>query len=101
MEPPLDDQPGEQNAHFMEAATQTASPVMSDVKLTGHIAPLDRMEEENWYVLVITISIRQLDLGTTDDDLGESVTASPGRHAYQNPHMAAVFSVQMRRAIKA
>ena len=99
MEPPLDNQPGEQNTYFMEAATQTASLAMSNVKLTGRITPPSRMEEENWYVLVVTTSIRQLNLGISDDDLRESVTASPGRDAYWNPHMVAVFSVPMRRAI--
>ena len=96
---PLDNQPGKENIHFMEAATQTASPAMMDVELTRHITPPDRMEEENQYVLVITTSIRQLNLGTADNDLRESVTASPGRDAYQNPHMAVVFLVPMRRAI--
>ena len=69
LEPPLEDQPGEQNAHLMEAATQTASPVMPDVELTRRITLPDRMEEENWYVLVITASRRQLNLGAADDDL--------------------------------
>ena len=91
VEPPWDNQPGEQNAHLIEAATQTTCPVMSDIKLTGCITPLDRTEEENQYVLVITISIRQLDFGTADDDLGESVTASPRRDVYWNPCMAALF----------
>ena len=66
----------------MEAATQTASPAMTDVELTGCITPPDRTEEENWYLLVITTSIRQLNLGTTDDDLRELVAASPRRDAY-------------------
>ena len=72
---------------------------MSDVERTGHMTPPDRMEEENWYVLVITASIRQLNLGTANDDLRESVTAAPGRDAYQNPCMVAVFSGPRRRAI--
>ena len=84
MEPPLDDQPGEQDTHFVEPTTQTASPAMSDVKLTRCITPADRMEEENWYILVVTASIRQLNLGTADDDLRELVTASSGRDAYWN-----------------
>ena len=47
----------------MEATTQTASPTMSGVELTRPIAPLDRTEEENWYVLVMTALIRWLTLG--------------------------------------
>ena len=99
MEPPLDNQPGKQNIHFMEAATQTTSPAMTNVELTGCIIPPDRTQEENQYVLVITASIRQLNLGTADDDLEELVTASPGQDDYWNPCRADVFSVPMRRAI--
>ena len=83
----------------MEATTQTASPAMSDVELTRRITPLDRMEEENQYLLVITTSIRQLNLGTADNDLGELATALPGRDAFQNPHMVAVLLGPTRRAI--
>ena len=72
---------------------------MSGVELTRPITPPDRMEEENQYVLVITASIRQLNLETANVDLEESVTASPGRDAFQNPCMAAVFSGPTRRAI--
>ena len=99
MEAPLGDQPGEQDTSLMEATTQTASPAMSNVKLTGHITPLDRMEEQNQYVLVITTLIRQLNLETADDNLRESATAPPGRDAFQNPHMAAVLLGPTRRAI--
>ena len=83
----------------MEATTQTASPAMSDVELTGPITPPDRTEEENQYVLVITASIWQLNFETADVDLGESVTASPGRDAFWNPCMAAVFLGPTRRVI--
>ena len=96
MKPPLDGQPGEQDTHFMDPTTQTASPVISDVELTKHITPLDRMDEENQYILVVTTSIRQLNLGTANDDLGESVTASPGKDAYQNPHVAAFWGANKK-----
>ena len=96
---PVGDQPVEQDTSFMEATTQTASPAMSGVELTRPITPLDRMEEENWYVLVITTSIRQLNLETANVDLGEMVTALPGRGAFQNPHMVAVFLGPARRVI--
>ena len=95
----VDDQPVEQNASFMEATTQTASPTMSRVELTRTIAPPDRTEEENWYVLVVTDLIRQLNLETTSVDLGETVTALPGRGAFWNPHMVAVLSGPARRVI--
>ena len=96
---PVGDQAVEQNTSFMEATTQTASPAMSNVELTRPITPLDRTEEENQYVLVITASIRQLNLETAGVDLPELVTASPGRGAFWNPHMVAVFLGPARRAI--
>ena len=99
MGPPLGGQPVEQNTSFMEATTQTASPAMSSVELTRPITPPDRTEEENQYVLVITASIRQLHLETTGVDLRESVTASPGRGAFQNPHMVAVLLGLARRVV--
>ena len=99
MEPPLGDQPVEQNTSFMEVSAQTTSPATSSVELTRPITPPDRMEEENQYVLVIAALIRQLNLETADVDLGEMVTASPGRGAFQNPCMAAVFSGPARRVI--
>ena len=99
MDPPLPPrptqvghQPYEQNTSFMEATTQTTSPTVSGVELTKPITPPDRMEEENWYVLVVTTLIRQLNMETTSVDLGESVTASPGRGAFQNPCIVAVLS---------
>ena len=95
----VDDWPVEQNARFMEATTQTASPTMSRVELTRPTAPPDRMEEENQCVLVMTTLIRQLNLETTSVDLGETVTALPGRGAFLNPHMATVLSGPARRVI--
>ena len=83
----------------MDATTQTTSLAMSDVELTKCITPPDRTDEENWYVLVITTLIRQLNLGTADDDLRESVTASPERDAYWNPCIVAVFWGPTERAI--
>ena len=49
----------------MEATTQTASPTMSGVELTRPITQPDRMEEENWYALVVMALMRQLNLETT------------------------------------
>ena len=83
----------------MEVTTQTASPAMSGVELTSPITQLDRMEEENPFILVVTASIRQLSLETPGVDFGESVTASPQRDAFQSPHMVTVFSGPARRAI--
>ena len=82
----------------MEAATQTASTSMSGVELTSPIASPDQMEEENWYVPVVTTSIRWLNLETTGVVLGEMVKASP-RSAFWNPNMVAVLSGPARRVI--
>ena len=97
----MDDWPIGQDARLIEAATQTASTTMSRVELTSPISPLDQIEEEKWYVLVVTTSIRQLNLETTSVILRDTVTASPGRSAFQNPCMAAVLSgpVPARRVI--
>ena len=83
----------------MEATTQTASITMSGVELTSPITSPNQAEEENWYVLVVTASIRQLNLETTSVVLGETVTASPGRSAFENPHMGAVLSGPAKRVI--
>ena len=96
---PVGNQPVEQNISFMEANTQTASPTMSSVELTRPIAPPDRTEEENRYILIITILIRQLNLETAGVDLGESVSALPVRGAFWNPCMAAFLLGPARRAI--
>ena len=58
----VDDQPVGQNASLMEANIQGASPTMSGIRLTSPIASPDGMEEENWYVLVMTASIRWLNV---------------------------------------
>ena len=87
----VDNQPSGQDASLIEAATQTTSTAMPGVKLTSPIAPLDQMEEEKWYVLVMTTSIRQFNLET----------ALPRGSTFQNPHMAAVLlgPVPARRVI--
>ena len=69
---------------------------MSGVKLTSPIAPPNQMEEEKWYVLVVTTLIRSLNLETTGVILGDTVNASSEGSAFQNPHMAAVHSRPVR-----
>ena len=97
----VDNQPIGQDASLIEAATQTASATVSGVKLTSPIAPPDWTEKEKWYVLVMTTLIRWLNFETTSVILGDTVTASSRRSAFQNPCMAAVLSgpVPARRAI--
>ena len=47
-----------QDANLIEAATQPASTTALVVKLTSPIAPPNWMEEERWYMLVVTTSER-------------------------------------------
>ena len=96
---PLGDKPSEFDTGFTEATTQTTSPAMSDVEPTRHITPPDGMEEENQYMLVITALIRQLNLGSAGNDLGESSTAPPRGDTFWNPCMAAVLSGSRRRVV--
>ena len=91
---PLGNEPSELDNSFFKATTQTASLPVSCVELLRHITPPDGMEEENWYLLVITALIRHLSLGFTSNGLRESSTALPGGDTFWNPHMAAVLSGQ-------
>ena len=69
--------------------------------MTSPIAPPDQTEEEKWYVLVVTTSIRRLHLETTGVIFGDMVTTLPGRNAFWNLHIAAVLSkpIPVRRVI--
>ena len=96
--PPLGNEPSELDTSFTEATTQIVSPAANDVELIRHITPQDRMEEENWYLLVVMTSIRQLSLGSVGDDLRELSAAPPGGNTFQNPCMAAVLSGSTRAA---
>ena len=98
----VDGQPIGQDTSLIVAATQTASTTVSGVQLTSPITPPNWAEEEKQYVLVVTTSIRWLNLETTGVVLGDTVAALPQRSAFQNPHMAVVLSgpVPARRAMR-
>ena len=85
-----------QDASLIEAATQTASTTTSVVQLTSPINPPDWTEEEKWYILVVTASVRSLNLEMTSVVLRDMVTTSAGGGAFQNPHMAAVLPGPIR-----
>ena len=97
----MEDRPIGHDANLIKAATQTASATTSGVKLTNPIVPFDQTEDKKWYVLVVTASIRSLNLEITGVVLRDMVTALAGGGAFQNPHMAAVLSghIQARGAI--
>ena len=59
------------------------------VKLASPLAPFDQAEGERWYMLVVTASVRRLHLEATGVILGDTVTASAGGVAFENPQMAA------------
>ena len=73
-----------------EATTQTASAIALVVKLTNPIIPPDWTEEKQ-YILVVTTLVRSLNLEMTSVILGDTVTASAGGGAFQNPHIEAVL----------
>ena len=90
--PPLGDEPSELDTGFTEATIQTVCPAANDVETIRHVIPQNRMEEENPYLLVVMILIKQLSLGSVSDDLRESSAAPPGGNTFWSPHMAAILS---------
>ena len=90
--PQTEDRPIGQDASLIEAATQTASTTTSGVEMTRSIIVSDQLEEERCYVLVVTASIRSLNLETTRVILGDTVTTLPSGNVFQNPHMVAILS---------
>ena len=80
-----------QDASFIEVATQATSATTSGVSMTSPITLPDQTEEERQYVLVVTTSIRRLNLEMTGVILGDMATIPSSRSAFQNPLMAAVL----------
>ena len=67
------------------------------VELTSPIIPSGQTEEERWYVLVVTALVGRLNLEVTGVILVDTVTASAGDEAFQNPRMVAVLHRSVRR----
>ena len=61
------------------------------VKLTTPLTLSDQAEEERWCVLTVTASMGRLNLEATGVTPRDTVTASVGRVAFENPQMAAVI----------
>ena len=93
----MKDWPTGQEASPIEAVTQLAPPTASVVKLTSPIAPSNQTEKERWYVLVVTASVRRLNLEATRIILRDTVTTSAGDGAFQNPQMVAVLHGPVKR----
>ena len=90
--PQMEDQLIRQEASFIGAATPAASSTMLGVNMTRPVTPPNQMEQDRWYALVVTASIRRLNLEMTGVILGDTVITLPIGSAFQNPCMVAVLS---------
>ena len=79
----------------MENTTHTASTI-ADEDAAGCTIPPSGTEGENQYLLVITASVGQLNLGPGSNNPDRSTTNSPSGNTFQNPWMAAIFSGSTR-----
>ena len=79
---PLGDEPSKPDTGFPEATTQTVSPAITNTEPIRHTTLPVGMEGENWYLLVITVSIGQLSLESTSNGLNGSSTALHGGDAF-------------------
>ena len=70
--PKMEDWLSGQDASPIEATTQPASATTLVVELTRPIIPLNWMEEERQYMLVVTASVRSLNLEITRVILGDT-----------------------------
>ena len=75
---------------FMETTTHTASPVVEE-DVTRCTTPLSGIERENWYLLVVTACVGQLNLGPGGDNPERYRTEAHDENTFQNPQMAAPF----------
>ena len=75
----------------LEVVTQIVPTTKLVVKLISPLIPSDQAEEERQYILVVTASVRRLNLEATGAILGDMVTALAGGVAFKNPQMVAVL----------
>ena len=80
---------------FMETTTHTASPIAEE-DMTRCTTPPSGTERENWYLLVVTASVGQLNLGPGGNNHESSTTDPPEENTFQNLQMAATFSGSTR-----
>ena len=64
--------------------------------MTRGTTPPSGTEREDWYLLVITASVGQLNLGPSSDNPERSTTDPCDENTFQNPWMAATFSGSTR-----
>ena len=75
---------------FMETTTHTTSPIAEE-DATRCTNPLSGTERENQYLLVITASVGQLNLGPSGNNPERSRTDAHDENTFWNPWMAATF----------
>ena len=79
----------------METTTNT-TPSIAEEDMTRCTTPPSRTERENWYLLLITTSVGQLNLGPGSNNLKRSTADPHDEDMFQNPKMAATFSGSTR-----
>ena len=82
---------------FMETTTVTASPIAEE-DVTRCTTPLSGTERENRYLLVVTASVGQLNLGPSGNNHERSTADPHDENTFWNPQMAATFSGSTRSA---
>ena len=75
----------------MEATTHTSSPIAEE-DVTRCPTPPSETERESWYLLAVTASMGQLNLGPGGDNCKRSTVDPHDENTFQNPWMAATFS---------
>ena len=74
----------------METTTHTASPIAEE-DVTRCTTPPSGTERENWYLLVITASVGQLNLGPSGNNPERSTTDLHEENTFWNPQMGDTF----------
>ena len=74
----------------METTTHTTSSAAEE-DMTRYTTPPSGTEKENWYLLVITASVGQLNLGPGGNGPKRSRADIHDENTFQNPQMAATF----------
>ena len=80
----------------MEATPKPALLAVTNVDMARCTTPLFGTERENHYLLIVTTSIEQLNLGPGSNNPKRSSNDSPRGNTFLNPWMAAVFSGSTR-----
>ena len=80
-----------QATSLIKVETQVVPTTGLVVELAGPLTSSNQAKGERWCMLVVTASMRRLNLEATRVTFRDTVTASDGRVAFKNPKMAAVL----------